>query len=605
MITEQFYSLLCKLFGFKFFSVKPSQDLKDAISVLNWRICPECIIYSSRIVFLLINVFFFVIFLFLKSNLLLLLSFIFSCFTYYLLTEYPKFLAKSHIVDSLSESPIILTQIIAYLKINPNLEVAIKNAVSGLDCHVSKVLHNVVKKSMFDGCVKEHLSKAAVKLGRVSSAFKRSLFLVRMSLAERDYDKRVAVLNKSLNVFLKDLSLNIQMFSQKLLTPTLLIFGFGTVLPLILISVLPILNFFNESISVSSLFFVLLLINFGILLYTNHVLKNKPVLLVCEKFDDNKNIVPLFFYSVLIFLLISFPGFLYLFTHNNIFGAVSSFSSFLDTLNTISIVWGLTAGLSFFAYFYSKNSIKVSKRMKVLERELPDVLYHIANDVDDGHPVESSFLSISKLGTGFSDIFRKSYNLIKNRYFSVEKSFFDNESGVLRSVPSVRIRKIFRFLSDSANKGGEVISSTLFSLSDHLNELRNVEKELENKLEHSLSMIRNTLIFFALIVCGLVVVLNGMLDKSFSSTQTDIAGLGFNINLLSFFSKSSFDTNTLQLVSGVYLLLFTITLTRFIVYLKEGNNKMLFLYELAKTLPITAFIFTVTLLFGKSLFGIN
>ncbi len=610
MIKNNVYESFCKKLKIKILPKVPKNNLEDYLGILNYNISSEDVFYACQGLFLLISSFFLF-----SSFLLSFLGFgfveflffglVFSgliCFSFW---SYPVFKAKMRIVDSLSKSPLILTQLVSYLKLSPNIEWAIKNSTKNDEGFLARELRGIVKKSFEEGGIKRHLNDVALTLGAFSPAFKRCLFLVRMSLSEANVEKRRLMLDKGLRVFFEEIRINIQDFSQKLVNPSLIIFSFGTILPLVVISILPLLNVFGKSVSLAVVLGLLLVLNALTLLYTSKILMEKPVLVSNEHYPSKRFNPVIFCASLIVFFVVSFPGFLFLLLDKGVISLSGLVLRVISSLSTIPIVLGVSFSLSVYFFLSSRTLVYERFRMEKLEGELADVVYSIASELDDGKPIEKALLSSSENSSAkdFSSIIKRAWGNMKNSNLSFEDAFFDERKGALRDVKSKRIRSIFRFIINSENQSG-VLASTLFAMHEHMNDLRNVEVEVKSKISNSLSMIKNTVVFFAPMITALVVVLNNLIEKSLFETKARLDSLGYNLDLLTFFGSSSLNSSLLQLVCGLYLVIFAFVMVRFIVFIIRGEDNNVLKYELSRILPIAALIYAFALLMSKNLLGV-
>lgn len=603
------YEKLCNLLKFKLFDVPFKFDISDSLSILKLKLSSEDIFHASVGVFVF-SLLFFMLCLFLFSFFgfrfkeLFFLSPVFSFFLAFVFFYYPVFRSRMLIIDSLSSSPVVLAHLVSLLKVNPNLELAIRETLKYCSGVLKESFLKVVRTGFKEGDIKSQLHESAVYLGRFSPAFKRSLFLVRSALSESSVVRRREVLDKSVSVFLSEVKMNLQEFSQRLITPTLIVFVVGTLLPLIIISVVPLLNIFG---SVSALFLIVLslvLVSFFIFVYTSKILIEKPVLIFSDKSQKSPFSFRFFSLSLLIFLVLSFPSFLFLLSSLNIISLSLPVHSFVSSLNSLPFIIALSLSVSCFFFLSSRSSVKESKRIILLEEELPDVIYSIASELDDGRPLESALLNASESISGeFKIILKTAWSLLKNRHVSVSDAFFSSEFGALKNVNSSLINSVFRFVSFSYSKGSNIVVSTLFAFHSYLMDLHQVNFEFKNKLSQSLGMMKNSVLFFAPIICGLVIMLNKLIETRLSETASRLSHLGYNLGLLNF-SASSVNTEFLQIAVGLYLLIFSFIMVRFVVFIDRGEDNNLLKYELARIVPISVLIFVFTLLISKKLFGV-
>jgi hypothetical protein len=562
------------------------------------------IFYNSVIIsFSLFFLFFFLGFLsgFLGFNgwLLLFLGLIVSFFVFVYLLSFPSHLVRLRISDELSRATVVMSLLVSYLRVNPSFESVVKRVFGSRDDFVSRSFSRAVHRSVMGKRLSDELSFLAVRFGEFSHGFKRALYLIKQGISERDALKRGVSLDRALKVFLKEIEFNTRFFSQKLVSASFLVFTVGVILPLVGLSVLPLLNFFSTGVSLSVLFFSLVFISFLVFFITDRVLVNRPVVLYLNQSFEGDFSFKLLFSSLVVFVLVSFPSLMFVLLDSG-FVSFGVFDSFVLFLGFLPFFWGLVLSFCFYFYFSSRDAIRKIVCVEELEKGLPDVIYTIASDLGEGLPLESSLLNVSK---NFSGVLAKKLGkvrlLIKNSHFSVKNAF----SKVFSDSNSFLVNGVFSFVGEEQSHSG-VVSSSLFSLSEHLSDLRGVAQDLRVRLEHNLSMMQYSVLFFAPIICGLVVVLNSLISSSLSSLFVDLEVLGFVPGFLGFFSSNGVSSHVLSLISSLYLLVFTVVVSRFLVYVKNGQSVSILKFELSKILLMVAILYSLTLLVSRKMFGV-
>ena len=185
--THDYYIWLAKKISSKFNfladpQIKVSDELKDAISFMSWKVSAFDIVILSR--FALISSFVIILginsiaMLFGYSSLIILmLSMIIPFVLAHLVTDYPKSEASLEKIDSLGNAPAILTQIVIYLKQNPNLEKAIEFVTTHSEGKIVEDFKSALWKCMIGSKtkLKEEIGKIAETWGKQLTEFKRRL----------------------------------------------------------------------------------------------------------------------------------------------------------------------------------------------------------------------------------------------------------------------------------------------------------------------------------------------------------------------------------------------------------------------------------------------
>jgi hypothetical protein len=605
MLSNEQYFKLISFFEFKrlpkLLKIKNNKFNKFLDKNIDYNQIFYASLLLSAIIFVFLMIFNFILFIFNFGSILFVFSsLVISLSIFYYLVSFPRYKYRLRVVEELSKSPLIMALLISHLRVNPNIESAVNKSLKERKDFVSQSFVQAVRNSVMGKNLNDELTNLAINLGEFSEGFKRAVFLIKQAVSERNSVKRNATLDRALKVFLKEIEVNTRFFSQKLASSSFIIFTVGVVLPLIGLSILPLLNFFSSIVSIGAVFLVVVCVSIFTLFFTNSALINRPVVLYLSQDFEREFDLGLFLSSLVVFIIFSAPSLMFVLVN---YGFVSF--GFLDStvlaFGFIPSCWGFVLALSFYFYFSSQKAVRLINQVECLETDLPDIIYAIASDLDEGLPLESSLLNVSKrFNSKLSNRLRKARLLVKNRHLSIKDAF----SKVFSNSNSFIVVSIFSFISESKVHGSKVLSNALFSLSDHINDVRRISRDLRVHLEHNLSMMQYSILLFAPVICGLVVVLNVLISSSVSSLTNSFETLGFIPSFLSFFGSSSVSAPVLSLFSFAYLLVFTFIVSRFIVYVKNGQNFSILKFELSKILLMVALLYSLTLLVSKKMLGV-
>ena len=611
--------------------IKVSKELKDAIEFLKWDLKPfEVVVFSrsvlitslilllgANVVGLLLGYFSLIVFVFSASICFLLANTI---------TEYPKNEAHLEKVTALSYAPNILTQIVIYLKQNPNLEKALEFVTEYGDSRIIDELKESLWKSYIGHKknLKEAIGEIAQKWGDYLTEFKRSIYLIRSAVSEKNEIKRNQTLDKAIEISLEGIINKIKNYTQKLYFPTLFLFSFGTILPLVIISLLPIFSFLGGAFSSPLQMFLVLTVSlFVIYFYSNSILTKRPPAFSTIKLPDFMKDYPkagnlklqfgktsfeanTILYCSAIFLAVSFPGILFLIS---MLPSVSLYPNFLSEIltgfNTLTIIWGF--GLMLTLYFWGTSWYKKKLRSEIekTEKEMIDGSYQLASRISEGRSPEGTIkhLGDSMPDTSFGNLMRKTGRIISQRHTTIEEALFNKDYGSLKNVYSANLRMVLRIFVNSLKKGVDHCAQTLFTMSNHFDQLKKTEEKLKETLKNSLSMMRMTASIFAPMITGLVVTLQQMIQTGVSSAKEKLGTLGYEYLNLSFLTNPGLSVEMLQLIAGIYMLLLAVLLIRYATLLEYGKDNVMLKTELSKSIPIALFIFTATLIISRVLLG--
>ena len=144
-------------------------------------------------------------------------------------------------IQSLGDVPEILSYLVMYLKLVPNLENSVKFAAmeskTSLAADLRKLLWDMEIR-VYHG-VDEALSTFSLYWGQWHEYLQRSLHLVKSSVCEHDEVSRAITLDRALEVSLEGTKEMMNKFVNALHQPTMILYSVGIMIPLSLVAMLP------------------------------------------------------------------------------------------------------------------------------------------------------------------------------------------------------------------------------------------------------------------------------------------------------------------------------------------------------------------------------
>ena len=291
-------------------------------------------------------------------------TFFFPIIIMNLLAGYPKTYARYIKIHSLGDIPEILSYLVMYLKLVPNLENSVKFAAS----ESSTSLAGDLRKMLWDMEIRVYhgiddaLTSFATTWGEWSEYFKRALHLIRSSIHEREEASRILTLNRALDVALDGTKEMMNKFANKLHQPTMVIYSIGIMIPLALVAMLPAAGLVGMQITIFQVFFIYdIILPLFIFFYTRKILLSRPATFNPPKIpNDHPELVHInkkrrMTISIVIGILIALPGvFFMLLPVFFLSGSSNSILNFIVAPNglntyfpvTLFIIWGFTAAVT-------------------------------------------------------------------------------------------------------------------------------------------------------------------------------------------------------------------------------------------------------------------
>lgn len=590
-----------------------SSEFLESFRINELGTSAESVVVFSRVCGLILVTSFFLASLLFQNWFLALAGVGLSLACMHFVTEYPKEVARKRVQQGLENAPQALTNLVVSLKQNPNLEEAFGFASrlgTGLFAKdLRRVLNKVLKGE--SPSIHDELPKLAYKWGERSEGLKRALYYVSESFNESREPQRLEMLDKALGVMIDDSVQRTREFNSKLFTPVLVLFSFGTVLPLIIVSLMPLTSFFGSTGLLSKVVVLLLLSLSGVYFYSLKILRDRPPVFsvinvprgegmpapgfMRVRLGGNVFDVRILPYVLGVFLLVGFPGWVYLLSSLPFMGLTNNLFSFLvNRVNTLSIVWG--AGLGFGLWAHGTSSFKKGLRDKAkeLEHEVIDAFYQVSNRLAENRSPESAvkFVSETMRGTVAGELFAKASRKISLHKTSLKKAFKELGGG----VHSDRARSLITIFVNSVEHGNKKSSEVLFTSADFFSKLNDVSKELKNMLQKNLSMMKSTALLFSPMICAMIVGLQKIILNTVSSAQQTMSASGYEFISIPFFQFSPINLGMLQLILGLYSLGLSVVLTSFVSRITWGDDEIMVKQDVGNASIISVFVFTLSLL---------
>ncbi|MEK6847730.1 MAG: hypothetical protein AABX50_01235, partial [Nanoarchaeota archaeon] len=581
------------------------------------------------------------------------LAVIFSFFILYFVKGYPARLANSWRLKASSQMVPAILYIVVYMRHTPNLERAVAFASEHLDYPLAldfkKVFYNV-QIGKFSS-IKESLDNYLETWRDYSSEFIESFHLIESSLFEPDNTRRIATLEKALKVVLDGVYDRMLRFTHEVKSPLTNVYMLGVVLPTLGLALLPLATAMLGDLLTWVHVFILfnLIIPFLVFYLTDKVLFLRPgghgestLLERNPLYPKYKSKAPYFKAFIIVFplLIIGLLPFIFQYTvfpdmlglqkdytfsqlgfnllgDEKIFGFIETSSGTKGPLGIGSLLLSMFIPLGlalFFALSYKEKTREmILERQKTnqLEREFNNSLFQLGNRIGNGVPPEIAFGKIAESSKGLQteDFFnRVNYN-IRQMGMSVEKALFDSRRGAIIYYPSDLISTSMRILIESSKKGLQIAALSLMSISEYVKNIQKITDRLKDLLAEVISDMKSNMSFLAPLLSGVVVGLAAMitsiltrLNLSELSAQgaENLGNLGNIIDI--------FDVTTmippyfLQVIIGLYLVQIVFILTRALVTIDSGEDKLERTNKTGKNLTsaiilyfITAFLATIVL----------
>ncbi len=573
-----------------------------------------------------------------------------SLFLFYFVNGYPARLANKWRLKASSQMVPSILYIVVYMRHTPNLE----KAVAFASQHLQPPLALDLRKVFYDvevgkfSSIKESLDNYLETWRDYSTEFIEAFHLIESSLFEPDNSRRIATLEKSLQVILDGVYDKMLKFSHNVRSPLTNVYMLGVVLPTLGLALLPLASAMVGGLLTWIHVFLLfnIIVPFLVFYLTDKILLLRPgghgetSLLernpLYSKYKSNKyyfnaflicfpffllGILPLIFgYTPIpdIFNLQRDYTFAQLglpFGNENVFGFVETGTGIVGPFGVGSLILSMFIPLGvalFFAISFkgkTKELIVERNKTKELEAEFNNSLFQLGNRIGNGVPPELVFGKVAESTRGLrtSEFFsRVNYN-IRSAGMSVEKAIFDKQRGAINSFPSDLIATSMRVLVEASKKGLSVAAISLMSISEYVKNIKKITARLRDLLAEIISDMKSNMTFLAPLLSGIVVGLAAMITSILSklkiselggggATGLGISGVGGVLDI--FEITNMIPPYFLQIAIGIYLVQIIFILTSTLVSIESGEDKLEKTNKTGKNLMKGIMLYFITALFA-------
>ncbi len=575
-----------------------------------------------------------------------------SLFVFYYVYTMPKRLANAWRLQASSQMVPAILYVVIYMKHTSNLERAIEFASQ----HLEGALALDFKKIFYDveigkfSTIKQALDDYLETWRDYSPEFVESFHLVESSLYEPSENRRVQILEKSLQVILDGVYEKMLKYSREIRSPMTNIYMLGIILPTLALALLPLAStLLQGAIQWQHVFIIFnIIIPFFVFYMASEVLLKRPggygETSVLElnpnypKYISKKPWVKASFIALPFIILGLLPfifqiGFITStlglksdYTFSDIGIPISSLAN--SNLFDFKVIDGRTVGpfglfgvlLSLFiplgiALFFStayklktKDLIKDREKTKSLEQEFTNSVFQLGNRLGDGVPSEMAFGKVAEATRGqTTQNFFSIVNLnIQQAGMSLENAIFDKQRGAIIYYPSALISTSMRVLVESVKKGLQVAARSLMSISDYVKNIQKINERLRDLLAEIVSDMSSNMTFLAPLLAGIVVGLASMITLILNKLQgfqsslntgdlTNSMGTGTFSSIISIFDLTKMiPPYFIQVSIGLYIVEIIFILSSALVTIDAGKDPLKEKYELSKNLKRGVYLYLIT-----------
>ena len=398
----------------------------------------------------------------------------------------------------LNESPSVVSMMSAVISPGGSIESAVRYVAEKGPRNTSRLFRDIVSDA---DCrrtpdIRDSLYGLASSMPNGLSAFRRALYMVISASETSDRTERERMLREATSIALTGLKQTGEEYSSKLQTPCMVVFGLGIMVPMILLSIAPMLGMgdaigMRMAIPESLLETVILVLVPAAVASVIVSIKGKnPLMDLSCSTKGLWKVCP---------MLLAVP--MYLLTGN------------LQIEETVRITLSVSVpALVSFALVYPDVSGERDRTRK--ENAMKDVLFDLGNRMVTGENFESALaasMTVRKECRSISEALLREYEICRGDL----ETAIDMCIGRVSPYMAGFVKDIYRASCRDLRDAGRLATAIAHQLQDQ----DAVRKGIENKLRNMTDMMNGTAMVFAPLILGLSIMMMGPLSAVSGSSD--------------------------------------------------------------------------------------
>jgi len=580
----------------------------------------------------------------------------------YMFFTYPAYVATVTKIRASDETVKIILYMVIYLRLNPQLEGAMRFAAA----HSSGPIGRDLKKIIWDLQVRRFVTvneAISSKIGKWllwDKEFVESMNLIQALSLETVEANREKTLDKTLTYILDATCEKMKQYSRDLRTPIMLIHTMGITFPIMGLVMFPMIsiflhNQFNPNYLIVGYIAILPAFNY---FYLRRTISKRPGAFAYPDISNHpdlppegkislavggkKYLVSLLPIALVVTFLLLLPGIAYFYDLSSEWYRISQIQdpeqqtqawkdrvsveykpdvSFSFMLYSLSTIWAVGAGLAIYFYGSSYQRVKIRDQVKFLEDEFQIGLFRLGDVLTAGIPVETALeetlekyrqykLESSPMFSFFQTILKN----IKQMGMTFKSSVFDRQYGAIIRYPSILIRDVMGVLVSASEKSSAILSTASKTISAFLMKTKNVENLLKEMLDEVAAAIALQSNFIAPFIAGIVGAMATFIIQMLQKISEFLADIEKQYNFGGTFIQGGtmkftevlnfanieqvMPATVFQLVVGIYMIETVVILAYFLNGIKNGFDRTTRNLLIGKSLIIGLIVYSIVLIIG-------
>jgi len=487
------------------------------------------------------------------------------------LRQVPEYIANSWRMKASNQMVLCVFYIVTYMRHTSNIEGAINFAAE----HLTQPLSLDLKKVIWDvetgeyESVRQSLDAYLTTWRKYNIEFIEAIHLIESSLYEGEEERRVELLDKSLDVILTETYERMLHYAQNLKSPITVLDMMGIVLPILGLVILPMVASFLSSAEGGFKWYHLAMVYNVVLPIVvfymgKNILSTRPtgygdtdIAASNPTLKKYKNVLfnigpyefainPIWIAGVFI-MICAFIGLMpvmiayfsdikTLLAEGPLLGQFEGYK-FLDyrapsnsapgvepsyvvgpyglgaSLISLFLPMAFGVGLGIYYTLRSKNLIEIRQRTKELEDEFASALFQLGSRLGDGMPAEMAFGRVAEAmeGTNSAKFFELVSTNVRRLGMGVRDAIYNPKNGAILFFPSQVIDSSMKVLLESIRKGPGVAAQALMNVSRYIKEIHRVDERLKDLMADIVASMQSNINFMAPVISGIVVGITSMI----------------------------------------------------------------------------------------------
>ncbi len=260
-------------------------------------------------------------------------------------------------------------------------------------------------------------------------------------------------------------------------------------------------------------------------------------------------------------------------------------------LGPLPMLWGIAAAVAVYYLPVLREPRRRRREVESVEDALPHALFQIGSRVADGMPLEPALLRTarSRDGEPVAAVLRRTLAHLPLTRTSATEALFGRE-GALVGFPSENVSASLKTIVEMVRKDVSGAGRAIVAVSDHMRDLRKVDREVTSRLRPVTDMMRSTATMFAPIILGIT-----------SALYLVVARLAPSLPLSSAADVATpLPAWTFVLILGGFVLAITAATMHFTSRLAHGDDRLEGQYQTARALPVAVAVFTIASIVGQA-----